>query len=182
MDNQSFIPLSVPLNMLEEDIVDDEIVLIQANKSRQELSNNFVLIDKKALAKLSNSLKHLQTLHQMTIASIKMAQDNLDDINRFDSLMSMTVNGPTNFNRPERSTNSREIAFKLADSNSWCQKCFTSQPSLNEVSSAKFFIFEAICSHYICSDCITSGMREFFLSNDDVKCPFCKIVLIKLLH
>ena len=57
----------------------------------------------------------------------------------------------------------------------WCFECFTTEDGINHLG-----LQETVCCHLLCESCIIEKIREAFTLNENLKCPHCYKVLLKL--
>jgi hypothetical protein len=166
--NQDFIPLKTDRNISPE--VSDEDrerkISLSAWLDRQ------LYYDRLALIRLDYTIENLNKIRQITYSRINCVEQT-NSFNKSYILDSSFYETLSSLHCVKQSP-----AFKLADSNSWCNKCYTTQPELN--GNFKTVVLETLCSHYICSFCVSNLINDSILLKDDFKCIQCKKVLIKL--
>ena len=174
--NQDYIPLTSTSPSSEQFSL-DEINLsdILAPNTVDWLSKQLES-DRHALSRLDSTIHSLSSLRQLTFSRINCLEQHV----AFDS--SKNINEQENSRFLEIGSSFSKVnekkLFKLADTNSWCNKCFTMQPKLN--GNLNTIVLETKCSHVICSDCVSNSIKDSILSNDDVKCTQCRMILLKL--
>jgi len=178
--NNSFIPLSIAELSFDSEILDITCKSLE-RKTSTPIQTAWLLdqmqSDKKILSDITLAMENLRKMQSLTQSRIECIQSqetcpeitNLADDNSSPTKPYHTAVFET------------EVKFlKLADINSWCMKCFTSQPCMDKNNAKIVIVHETVCSHCFCSDCISTMLRESSVSRKDVQCPVCKITLLKL--
>ena len=176
--NQEFIPLTTDRNMSPDVLDEDRERKMSRTSTLSVWLDKQLYYDRLALIRLDSTIENLNKMRQITYSRINCVEKKIDHP------LTNSFNNSDIFNSSFYETFSslqcvkQSPTFKLADSNSWCNKCFTTQPKLN--GYLKTVVLETMCSHYICSDCVSNLIKDSILMKDDYKCTQCKIVLIKL--